>query len=311
MIKVFSGRGNMPLAQKVAEKLGSPLSKAELVTFKNSECRVRIEESVKQDTCVVIQSTAKPTNDSLMELFFFCDALHRQEAARVVGFIPYFGYARQNIMHRVGECVSANVIIRFLETIGFYKIYTFDLHDEATEGVFSIPFKNVSAMPLLANNIRSYLKETTPSMDKYAIVSPDQGGIERARKFGTYFFEHDQFSIDVVEKKRDQNVLHHTTALNLYGDVEGKTAILVDDIMTSGRTMMNAVELCLTRGAIRVLIAVVHHEFSTETIDKINQSRVERVFSTDTIVLPQESKFEKLEELSVASIIADEIQTLM
>lgn len=310
MIKVFSGRGNLPLAQKVADKLGKPLSKAEIVTFNNSEVRVRIEEPVKQDICVVIQSTAKPTNDNLMELFFFCDALHRQEAQRVIGFIPYFGYARQDIMHRTGECVSANVIIRFLESIGFYKIYTFDLHDEATEGVFSIPFKNVTAMPLLANNIREYLHETTPNTNDYVIVSPDQGGIERARKFGTYFFEHEQFSIDVVEKKRDQNVLHHTTALNLYGDVKNKTVILVDDIMTSGRTMMNAAALCIERGAKRVLVAVVHHEFSKEAIEKIKDSKVEKVFSTDTIVLPDDSHFDKLVELSVASIIADEIQTI-
>ena len=310
MVKIFSGRGNMQLSEKVAKILNTNISKAEVVTFKNSEIRVRIEEQVKHDICVIIQPTAKPSNDNLMELFFFCDALRRQEAKQVIGIIPYFGYARQDIQHRVGECISANVVIRFLESIGFSKIYVFDLHDEATEGVFSIPFKNLSAMPLLANKIKLHLKIKEPDVKLFSILSPDQGGIERARRFGNYFFGHEYFSVDVVEKKRDPNILHHTKALNLYGDVKGKTVIIVDDIVTSGRTLINGSEHCLSEGAKEIYIAVVHHELSKETSDKLNTSSVSRFFSTDTIPLDDGVKFPKLEESSVAEIIAGEIKSL-
>lgn len=310
MLKVFSGTGNPSLSEKVANILKIKLSPAEIVHFHNSEVRVRVETPVAHDTCVVIQPTSVPTNDRLMELFFFCDALRRQEAKRVIGFIPYFGYARQDIQHRNGECVSANVVIRFLESIGFHKIYTIDLHDEATQGVFSIPYSDLTALELLAHEVRSYLKTDNPTPSDFTIVSPDQGGIERARKFGTYFYGNEFFSIDVVEKKRDQDHIHETTALNLYGDVKGKTAILVDDIITSGKTLVNAAELCLKHGARQVLAAVVHHEFSPDTVTKIMSSSIDRFFSTDSIMLDKSLTFEKLTEVSVAPVIADKLKKL-
>lgn len=311
MLKLFSGTGNKPLADKVAELLKIPLSKAEIVRFDNSEVRVRIEEPVKNDLCIVLQPTANPTNISLMELFFFCDALRRQEARKVIGFIPYFGYARQDIMHRVGECISANVIIRFLESIGFYKIYTFDLHDEATEGVFSIPFKNMSALPLLADEVKKYLNIDKPTPEAIRVITPDQGGIERARKFGEHFFGNEFFSIDVIEKKRDPNAIHQAHALNLFGDVTGKTVILVDDIITSGRTLITAAELCASKGATLVLAAIVHHEFAQDSIEKIKASKIEKLFSSDSILLPESSRFDKLDEISIAPAIADELKTFL
>lgn len=311
MLKVFSGTGNQPLTEKVVKLLGIPLSSAEIVRFDNSEIRVRIEESVKNDVCVVIQPTANPTNDNCMELFFFCDALRRQEARKVIGVIPYFGYARQDIQHRQGECISANVMIRFLESIGFYKIYTFDLHDEATEGVFSIPFKNLSALPLLADEVKSYLNMDVVSPDTVRVISPDQGGIERARRFGEHLYGNEHFSIDVIEKKRDQNAIHQAKALNLFGDVKGKTAILVDDIITSGRTLISAAELCISQGATRVLAAVVHHEFSEDSIEKIKASQIEKFFSSDSILLPTDTHFDKFSEISIASTLAEELKTFI
>src|SRR3990167_6808521 len=169
-MKLFSGSNNLPLSEKISKIINISLSKAEIIRFGNSEVRVRIEDDVKNDVCVVIQPTSNPTDTRLMELFFFCDALKRQEARKVIGVIPYFGYARQDIQHREGECVSANVIIRFLEAIGFHKIYTFDLHDEATEGVFSIPFKNITSYILMASHIKKYLKGSL-SEKEVAIVS--------------------------------------------------------------------------------------------------------------------------------------------
>lgn len=310
MIKLFSGTANLPLSQKVAKLLHIPLAKSEVIRFDNSEVRVRIEEDVKGQTAFVIQPTANPTDTNLMELFFFCDALRRQEARRVIGVIPYFGYARQDIQHRPGECVSSNVVIRFLESIGFAKIYTFDLHDEAIEGVFVIPFKNGTSFPLIADHVRKYLKNSIDD-SRIAIVSPDQGGIERARHFGEFLFKERDFRLTVIEKLRNLNGIHRSKALDLYGDVKGKIAILVDDIVTSGGTLIEAAELCSENGAQRTIAVIAHHDLSVKAPDRIQNSPIERFFTTDTILLKEEQKFEKLQEISIAPLIAQELRVFM
>jgi len=309
MFKLFSGTSNPKLAAGVSRLLHLPLAASEVVRFENSEIRVRVHEDVKNHTCVLIQSTSNPTDTHLMELFFFCDALRRQEAKKVIGIIPYFGYARQDVQHRPGECVSVNVIIKFLESIGFYKVYTVNLHDEATEGVFSIPFKNINAFPVLAKEIQKYLKLV--STDSTAVVSPDHGGVERARKFSDELFGHQNHTISVVEKKRDLEHIHESVALDLYGDVKGKVAILVDDMITSGGTLIHAAQLCLDRGASKVLAAVVHHDFAPGAAQKLQSSAVERFFMTDTIALKEDQKFEKLHVVSIAPLLADELKHLM
>ncbi len=310
MLKLFSGSANPKLSQEVATLMKLGLSKSEVVRFGNSEVKVTIQESVKNEECAIIQPLANPTDTNLMEFFFFCDALRRQEAKKVIGVIPYFGYARQDIQHRPGECVSANVIIRFIESIGFSKIYTIDIHDEATEGVFSIPYKNLSALELLAKQVRDYLSGLSDLTDSIAIVSPDQGGVERTRHFGDYFFGDKPFSLSVIEKKRDLNHIHKSKALDLYGDVKDKTVILVDDLVTSGGTLLNATDLCLERGAKRVLAAVVHHDFTENAPKKIQNSKLEKFFTTNTISLKPEHEFSKLKEVSIASIISSVIKPL-
>lgn len=310
MLKLFSGTANPRLAEALKQSLTVDLAKSEVVRFENSEIRVRIEENVQHQTCVILQSTANPADTHLMELFFFCDALRRQEARQVIGVIPYFGYARQDVQHRSGECVSANVIIRFLESIGFNKIYTINLHDEATEGVFSIPFKNIDAFPVLAKEIRNYIGRENVTTDKVAVVSPDHGGVERARKFSDVLFETTAHTISVVEKRRDLAHIHMSKALDLYGDVKGKIAVLVDDMTTSGGTLIHAADLCMERGAAKVLAAVVHHDFGPKAPADIQNSRIERFFTTDTISLKDEQKFEKLHEVSVATLLAQELSYL-
>lgn len=311
-LKLFTGTANPELTREVAEILQQPVSKAEVVRFQNSEVRVRIEEDVKNDTCVIIQSTTNPTDTNLMELFLFCDALRRQEAKRVIGIIPSFGYARQDIQHRTGECVSSNVVIRFLESIGFSKIYTFDIHDEAIAGVFTIPFKNNSAFPQIAEEITKYLFQQQVPIDTehVVIVSPDQGGIERARNFGNNFFGHANFSIAVTEKKRDQDHMHESKALDLYGDVKDKTVILVDDLTTSGGTLIHAAEFCTSKGATRVIAAIAHHDFSPGTSELIQNSSIEKFFTTNTISLKEEYNFPKLVEISIAPTVAQEIKDI-
>ena len=310
MLKLFSGTSNPALSEKVALELKTNLSKVEVTRFDNSEIRVRIEEDVKHDTCVIIQSTSNPTNSNLMELFLMADALRRQEARRVIAMIPYFGYARQDIQHRDGECVSSNVIIRFLESIGIHKVYTFNLHDEATEGVFDIPFKNLSAFSALGDAIYQYLdqKNSEVSPKNIAIISPDQGGIERARKFGNVLFGHNEFNLAVTEKKRDLENKHQSTALSLYGDVKDKVVIIVDDVATSGSTLINSAHFALDQGAISVIAAIVHRDFAPSAAAKIQESNIEAFFTTDSIAIQKGSEFEKMFEISIEKEIAEAIK---
>lgn len=305
MFKLFSGSAHPELSKEVSKLLDVPLAKSEVIRFGNSEVKVTIQEEVKYSTCYVLQPIANPSDTHLMEFFFFCDALRRQEARKVIGLLPYFGYARQDVQHRPGECVSSNVIIRFFESIGFSKIYTIDIHDEATEGVFSIPFKNLSSLSLLAKEVKKYLGNSTGST---VVVSPDQGGVERARSFGEFFYQTGDFSLGVIEKKRNLDRLHRSKALDLYGEVKNKTVILIDDILTSGGTLINAIDLCIERGAKNVLAAVVHHDFSSKAPKKLQDSKLEKLFTTNTIALKSEQKFTKLHEISIASLFADELK---
>jgi len=310
MFKLFSGTAHSKLAKEVAKLINLPLSKAEIVRFGDSEVKVTIEEEVKNQDCVVIQPSSNPTDTNLMELFFFCDALKRQEAKKVIGIIPYFGYAKQNIQHRAGECVSANVVIRFLEAIGFDKIYTFDIHAEATSGVFFIPFKNLSAFPLLAEKLANYFHMVGVDRKKVALVSPDQGAVEKVRNFGRYFYKTDNFSEIVIEKQRHQNVIHRAKPLDLYGDVKNKIALIVDDMVVSGSTLIPAVDLCLQRGANSVYAAIVHHDFTKDAPQKLQNSKLIKFFTTNTIALTPKQCFPKLEEISVAPIIAEELKNM-
>lgn len=305
-MKLFATTASSELAAEVTTILGVPLAKSEVIRFDNSECRVRIIEPVAGEICMVLGSSSNPTDAHLMELFFFADALAREEATNIHALIPYFGYARQNIQHRPGEAVSANVIIRFLETVGYDEVSTFELHDEATAGVFTIPFTALSAFPVLAQEAKTFVKDAS----EVIVVSPDQGGVERARLFGKFFYEHDAFDIGVVEKKRDQETIHSSQALAVYGDVKGKTVVLVDDVATSGGTLINAAILCKERGATRVIAAVTHHDFSSQAPKALQDSVIDTFITTNSIQLRPEDTFEKLHEVSIASLIAQHIKEL-
>jgi len=309
-MKLFSGTAHPALSKEVAKLINLPLAKAEIVRFGNSEVRVTIQEKVKNHDCVVIQPSSNPTDTNLMELFFFCDALKRQEAKKVMAIIPYFGYAKQNVQHREGECVSVNVIIRFLEAIGFDKIYTFDIHAEATSGVFFIPFKNLTAFPLLAQKLANYFHQKSIDKKQIVLISPDQGAVEKVRNFGRHFYKTDSFSEAVIEKRRDQNIIHKAKPLGLYGDVKDKIAVIVDDMVVSGSTLLPAVDLCLKRGAHEVYSAIIHHDFTKDAPHKLQNSKLIKFFTTNTIALKPEHRFAKLEEISVSPIIANELKNM-
>lgn len=311
MAKLFSGTANPELAKEVADSLSTPLSEAEVIRFGNSEVRVRVVADVKNEICAVVQATSNPSDTNIMEICLFCDALRRQEARKIVGVIPYFGYAKQNIAHRAGECVSVHVVIKFLESMGFHKIYTFDLHDEGTAGVFSIPFKNLSAFPLLARHLETYFKRRSIPLADVALVSPDQGAVEKVRSFGKVLYGHENFDEVVIEKKRDQDIAHKAKPLALYGNVKDKIAVIVDDMVVSGSTLIPAIDLCLSEGAKQVYACIVHHDFIEGSSDLIQNSKLERLFTTNTIRLKKEEVFDKLEEISVAPLLAEELRYLL
>lgn len=309
MIKLFSGSANPNLSKEVSKLLQIPISKSEIVRFDNSEVRVAVKEKVKNSTCIVIQPTSNPTDTNLMELFFFADALKRNGAKEIIAVIPYFGYARQNREHLPGEAVSVNIVIRFLETVGFNAVYTVNLHDEGTEGIFSITFKNLNAFNILGREVAHYLKNHK-NTEEVAIISPDQGGVERAQIFAENFFHSSNVDIAVIEKKRNLNKIHSSIALNLYGEVKNKTAIIIDDIITSGGTLVHAAEFCLKRGAKRVLACIVHHDFSPKAKEVLSKSPIEKIFMSNTITLKEDQKFDQLKEISIAPLIAQEIKNL-
>lgn len=307
-MKLFSGTANPELAQEVAKLLGIEVAQSEVVRFDNSEVRVRIVDDVRDEKCVVIQSVSNPTDTHLVELFFFCDALRREQARRITVIMPYLCYARQNIQHRSGEAVSAHVVIRLLESLGVNEIITCDIHDEGSLGIFSVPVTHLSTLPMMAEEVKKLLGADKVTTETVAVVSPDQGGIERARTFGTALFGSNNFDLAVVEKRRDQNVKHQSVAVQLFGDVKGKTAIIVDDVTTSGGTLIHGAEACIAHGATRVLSAIAHHDLGASAPAKISESKIEKLFTTNTIKLTDEFKFDKLQEISIASLISSHLK---
>ena len=315
MFKLFSGTASTKLTQEVSQILQIPVSKAEVVRFDNSEVKVTILEDVRDASCVIVQSTSNPTDTHLMELAFFADALRRSGAKKIVAFIPYFGYARQNEQHRPGECVSMNVVVKLLESMGIDEMKVFTLHEEASEGIFSVPFEDISALDLMAKNIvETRLIASLPT--DIAIATPDQEGVERAQKFANILAdllhaEQNAIEIVVTEKNRDLQHTHQSEAVNLFGNVTDKTVIIVDDIVTSGGTLINSANLCLERGAKNVYAAIVHPDFSPTAPQKLQESKIEKIFTTNSIELTDQEKFPKLQTISLAPLLAGKLRDIV
>ena len=281
---IFSGSSSPKLCQEIARKNDFILGKLVKQDFANSEIKVRVETDVKDRDTLVVQALSNPTNDNLVELLFTVDALRRERAKSVTLIIPYFGYARQNIQHTKGECVSMNVVVRMLESLKVDKVITLDIHDEASAGIFNIPFSNISALPLLAKNIYKFNNLDKTTETQFVIGTPDQGGVERARFFANNFYQHHKnMETIVVEKKRDLSKVHVSTAVEIFGNVKNKKVLLVDDIATSGSTIINAANMCLENGALEVSAAIVHPDFALGVAEKLGSSNLTNFFTTNSI----------------------------
>lgn len=303
MMEFFAGSSNQPLASLIAQKLKIPIANSKTIIFEDGEIKPVVKENVRDKTCLILQSTSSKPNDYWFELFLLIDALRRESAKKIICLIPSFGYARQNQQHQPGEPVSAHVMVNFLESLEVAEVITVDLHDETMTGMFNIPITNLSALPVLASAVKKYL----PS--DFVVVSPDQGGIERARLFAQSLDCKNQ--IVVVEKKRNLDQIHQSQALQVLGDVKNKTVVIQDDVITSGRTVLNAVSALKQQGANDIYLCVVHQDFAPQTPLLLEQSPIKKMLITNSVVTPQSKMFPKLETVDISSLLAAQIKKIV
>lgn len=301
--KIYTGTANRPLALKVATALRVQLGSATVSTFSDGETRVEVYDSVRGINTFIIQPTSTPTNDTLMELLCLVDALKRASAKTVVAVIPYFGYSRQD--RRPGYSrvpITAKLVASMLETAGVDHIVVVDLHAAQIQGFFKGSIDNLSAIPLFVADIyRNYI-DSNP-----IIVSPDVGGVARARSLAK---DVDNLDLAIVDKRRPK--ANESEVMNIIGDVEGKTCLLVDDIIDTAGTIGKAADALIDRaGASQVVAYATHPVLSGNAIENIEKSKIKEIVVTDTIQLPQHLQgHPKIRQVSVAAVIAETIDRI-
>jgi ribose-phosphate pyrophosphokinase len=297
-MKIVSGSSNKPLAQKIAEDLKTQLTDVEIFVFPDKERRVRILEDVLEQDCVAVQSANTPADQNYMELFFLVDGLKRSGARQVTAVIPYLGYQRQDHVFRDGEAVSLKVIVETLEAVGVDKIITIDLHSVKIPEFFKIPIIHLSALPIFAEKIKSLVQSD------FVLVSPDMGGINRIKKLSELLGD---APFATIEKDRDL-ATGSVSSEKMEGDVNGKTAIIVDDMISTGKTIAQAAKLLKEKGAGDIFVFATHPVFSDEAKEILQESLVEKVFVTDAVSISRENYFPKLEILTVSNLLAKALQ---
>lgn len=292
---IFSGSSNKHLAESTAGDMGVNFGHLEIFVFPDGERRVRVIDKVVDENTVVFQSTSTPPDQNYMELFFIVDALKRSGAKSVTAVVSYLGYERQDHVFRDGEAVSLEVIIETLERVGVDKLVAFDLHSVKVPELFSIPVLHLSALPLFAEKIKNEFK------DEIILVSPDMGGIRRIKELSESL---GNTPFATIVKNRDLETGRISDS-QLNGDVRGKISIIVDDMIATGDTTVDAARLLLENGATKVFAFATHAVFTNKAPEVLQKSGIEKVWVTDTINIPQEKKFPKLEIISVSKAIAE------
>ena len=299
---VFSGNANRPLAQSVCRQLGVPMGKALVGKFSDGEVQVEIEENVRGQDVFVMQPTCAPTAENFMELLVLIDALKRASAAIVTAVVPYFGYARQDRRPRSARVpITAKVAARMFSTVNADRVLTVDLHADQIQGFFDIPVDNVYASPLLLADIwRSH------GTDNIIVVSPDVGGVVRARAIAKRL---DDADLAIIDKRRPKaNV---STVMNIIGDVSGKTCVLVDDIVDTAGTLCAAAAALKQNGAVKVVAYCTHPVLSGAAIANLTHSAMDELVVTDTIPLTDAARAcNKIRQLSVAELLAETIRRI-
>ncbi len=299
---VFSGNANRPLAQAVCKELGIRLGKALVGRFSDGEVQVEIEENVRRQEVFVIQPTCAPSAENLVELLVLVDALKRASVSSVTAVVPYFGYARQDRRPRSSRVpITAKVAAKMFSAVGTDRVLTVDLHADQIQGFFDMPVDNVYASPLLLADIwRAH------GTDNLIVVSPDVGGVVRARAIAKRL---DDAELAIIDKRRPRaNV---STVMNIIGDVEGKTCVLVDDIVDTAGTLCAAAAALKARGAIKVVAYCTHPVLSGAAIGNVAHSQLDELVVTDTIPLTEAARAcGKIRQLSVAELLAETIRRI-
>jgi ribose-phosphate pyrophosphokinase len=297
-MKLVAGNSNRPLAEAISAYLDVPLAKCQVRRFADMEVFVEIQENVRGEDVFVLQSTSFPTNDHLMELLIITDALRRSSARRITAVIPYFGYARQDRKPGPRTPISAKLVANIITNAGADRVLTVDLHAGQIQGFFDIPTDNLFSAPILARDIRERLDG-----GERMVVSPDVGGVVRARALAKRL---DNAPLAIVDKRRERP--GESEVMNIIGDVEGYTCILVDDIIDSGGTVVNAADALLEKGAKDVYAYITHGVLSGGAVARITASRLKELVITDSIQPTQAVKVARnIRTLSVATLIGEAI----
>lgn len=297
-LQLFSLNSNPKLAEEIAEHIGVPLGKCTVTKFSDGETQINIDESVRSCDVYIIQSTSEPVNENIMELLIFIDALKRASASSINIVIPYYGYARQDRKARAREPITSKLVANLLETAGAERILTLDLHAPQIQGFFDVPIDHLVGVPLLSDYFEA------KNLEDVVVVSPDHGGVIRARKMA----ERLKAPIGIIDKRRPKpNVAE---VMNVVGDIKGKTAIIIDDIIDTAGTIKLAADALIENGAKEVYACCTHPVLSGPAIERLENSQIKELVVTNTIQLPDEKKIDKITELSVAPLIGEAIKRI-
>ncbi len=299
-LKLIGGSANPDLVAAIARHLGVPLGEVSLGRFRDGEVRFQIDDNVRGADVFVIQSTSPPVNENLMELLIMVDALKRASAARINAVIPYYGYARQDRKDRPRVPISAKLVADLLTVAGVHRVICMDLHAGQIQGYFNIPVDHLYATPVVLDYLPSL------ELERPIVVSPDAGGVERARAYGKKL----GVGIAVMDKRRGSD--NEVETIHVVGDVRGRAAVLVDDMVDSAGTLMRAGEALLADGATRVLAVCTHAVLSGPAVERVRKGPLERLIVSDSIPLSAEARAagSKIEVLSVASLFARAIESV-
>ena len=298
---VFTGNANPLLAEKVANHLHLPLGKASVSKFSDGEVNIEINENVRGKDVFIIQSTCAPTNDNLMELVIMADALRRSSASRITAVIPYFGYARQDRRVRSARvAISARVVADMLTAVGINRVLTVDLHADQIQGFFDIPVDNVYGSPVLVKDILAQ------NYENLMVVSPDVGGVVRARAIAKQLDDADLAIIDKRRPKANQSQVMH-----IIGDIEGRSCIIVDDMVDTAGTLCKAADALKDHGAKSVVAYCTHAVLSGNALANISKSSLDELIVTDTIPLtPTAMNNNKIRQLSISAVLAETVRRI-
>ena len=297
-IRIFSGSASPVLAQKISNYLGVNMSSALVTQFADGESRIKILENVRGKDCFVIQSTCPPVNHNIMELLIMIDSLKRASAGRITAVIPYYGYSRQDRKDSPRVPITAKLVADILQVAGAHRVLVMDIHAQQIQGFFNCPVDNLLSLPVLVNYL---LKKR---INNLTVVAPDSGGVDRAAELGKRV----KASLVLVDKRRPRpNV---ATIYNVVGEIKGKNAIIIDDMVDTAGTLTKVAVALKKNGAKDIYAACTHPLLSGDAVEKIIKSPIKEIFVTDTIQIPRNKQISKIKVLSVAELLGEAIRRI-